>query len=81
MIDVSNRLKTNEKIVEKISEMVKRCPELRFTQLLWALGFYDGQDNFYEEPEQTLAKIEKKCNLIMGEKDADISLCNQQDNR
>lgn len=49
----------NSNIVNKLSELVTRFPQLRFHQILWSCGIFEtdknGQilDKFYEEPDCT----------------------------
>jgi hypothetical protein len=33
--------------------MVEKCPDMRFIQLLWALGIVSHEDRFYEESIRT----------------------------
>ena len=53
----------NSNIVNKLSELVTKCPDLRFHQILWSTGIFstdnNGQieDKFYEEPEVTWKKM------------------------
>lgn len=59
----SSKLLYNTAIVNKLSELVKQNPDMRFTQLLWAAGIIESTtdssgntkvvDNFYEESELT----------------------------
>ena len=44
-----NRYENNKKILTKIAEFIERCPDMRFIQLLWALGIVNSEDRFYEE--------------------------------
>lgn len=48
-----SRLENNIEILKKIESVVNNCPELRFIQILWALGIIDGQDRFNEESVDT----------------------------
>lgn len=66
-----SRLEENKKIVEKISQIVDVCPQLRFIQLLWALGIVDGQDRFYEESEITNKVIDINYKKLLGIKDGE----------
>lgn len=67
------RYDENKKIVSKISEFIERCPDMRFIQLLWALGIVNSEDRFYEESEITYKIVEKYCNKVIGiDEDANI---------
>lgn len=62
---INSRQEANMNIIEAIKETAEAHPELRFIQLLWALGIInrDGQgnilDKFYEESVDTLSKLQK----------------------
>lgn len=62
----NNRLLNNLKILSKVLRLVLKCPDLRFIQILWALGIVDSEDRFYEEPNITLKRMEerRKKNLV-----------------
>lgn len=64
-----SRLEENKQIVEKISKIVDVCPQLRFIQLLWALGIVDGQDRFYEESEITNKVMDINYKKLLGIED------------
>lgn len=66
-----SRLEENKQIVEKISKIVNACPQLRFIQLLWALGIVDGQDRFYEESEITNKVMDINYKKLLGIKDGE----------
>lgn len=66
-----SRLEENKQIVEKISKIVDACPQLRFIQLLWALGIVDGHDRFYEESELTNKVIDINYKKLLGVKDGE----------
>lgn len=56
------RLMYNTAIINKLAELVKLNPQLRFHQLLWAAGLTEKNDDeiidkFYEESEQTWKKM------------------------
>ena len=61
-----NRYENNKKIFTKIAEFIERCPDMRFIQLLWALGIVNSEDRFYEESEKTAEIVEEYCNKIMN---------------
>ena len=56
----------NLQIIQEILSMVLDEPDLRFIQILWALGLVDRDENmnikdrFYEEPEETLKRIKER---------------------
>lgn len=62
MID---RQKYNLEILNKLEEFLKKHPDFRFIQALWALNIIDRDeknliiDRFYEEPDKTLDKVKK----------------------
>lgn len=49
----------NLKILKEILDKIIDNPELRFIQILWALGIVDREDRFYEEPSVTLERVRK----------------------
>lgn len=58
-----NRQEANKKILEIVTLEVENNPDLRFIQILWKLGIIDSRDEkiidrFYEEPEETLKRID-----------------------
>ena len=63
MIDKNLRYYYNSNIVNKLSEFITKHPEMRFHQILWALGLIESDsdgaiiDKFYEEPEITWKKL------------------------
>ena len=63
MIDKNLRYYYNTNIVNKISKFIEVHPEMRFHQILWALGLIETDSNgtmidkFYEEPEITWKKL------------------------
>ena len=66
---MNKRQEYNLKIIQKIFALIMEEPDLRFIQALWALGIIDRDeestfilDRFYEEPEDTLKKIESRFN-------------------
>lgn len=59
-----NRQEYNRKIVSQISEMVEKCPDLRFIQILWALGIINHEDRFYEESNETNKIVDEKIKRI-----------------
>lgn len=52
-----NRQDYNFKILDIIRAKAQEFPDMRFYQLLWLLGISNGEDQFYEESEITLNKI------------------------
>lgn len=52
-----NRLSFNLNIIALLETLARKLPEFRFQQLLWAVGIIDGNDNFYEEPWDTMDKL------------------------
>lgn len=65
MADKTTRQECNREIINKLSEMVEKLPNLCFNQMLWVLDVItrddmgDVKDNFYEESSVTLDKIKK----------------------
>lgn len=63
----------NRKILELVSVMIEKHPELRFCQILWALEIINKQengeiiDNFYEESYETFSRIKNDYKLIAQE--------------
>ena len=68
---MKNRFYYNLKILEKLIRLINKEPDLRFIQALWALGLITVdkntliEDKFYEEPWDTLERIER----LKSEKD------------
>lgn len=56
-MDVTKRLSKNIEILNLLSEHLMKYPDLRFSQLMWCLD--NGEDHFYEEPEETLRRYKK----------------------
>ena len=52
-----NRQEYNLKILDIIRAKAQEYPDMRFHQLLWALGATVEGDQFYEESEVTLNRI------------------------
>lgn len=52
---IKSRYQYNCAIIFKLSQLVEKYPELRFIQLLQAIGIVDadGRDRFYEESVDT----------------------------
>lgn len=52
---IRSRYQYNCAIISKLSQLVEKYPELRFIQLLQAIGIVDadGRDRFYEESIDT----------------------------
>lgn len=62
---MNKRQENNLKILKHLFEVIIDEPDLRFIQILWALGIIDREngsldikDRFHEEPEITLKKME-----------------------
>ena len=55
-----SRLEYNYKILYRLTYLISRFPDWRFTQLLSNLGL--DKDRFYEEPDKTLELIDKWIN-------------------
>lgn len=54
-----NRQDYNFKILDIIRAKAQEFPDMRFHQLLWLLNISNGEDQFYEESEITLDRINK----------------------
>ncbi len=59
------RLKNNQEILQILNDTALKYPDMRFIQILWALGIINKkdfliEDRFYEESEETLQKIKQK---------------------
>lgn len=57
---VKRRKKANNELLKILKEVVEAEPQLRFYQLLVAVGIVDGVDRFYEEPDMTLARVKER---------------------
>jgi len=57
MLDWTDRDRYNKECLRLFEAYLKKCPELRFIQALWALNIVDREDRYYEEPDITLEKI------------------------
>ena len=56
------RIDANREIVGRLFELVEHFPDWRFHQLLMNVGIEEpGKDKFYEESEETMAKLESNC--------------------
>jgi hypothetical protein len=54
------RLEANLQILEVISTFAQQNPDLRFSQILYALDVIEGKrDDFYTESETTLAMVKE----------------------
>lgn len=54
----SNRHKDNLEIIRRLVEIMDTYPELRFQQILYTYKIVEeGKDKFYEEPSETLRKL------------------------
>ena len=54
------RRKDNLAIIRRIVEIMDNHPELRFQQILYIYNIVEeGKDKFYEEPFETLNKLNK----------------------
>lgn len=49
----------NYKIINYLLNYIADNPEVRFIQVLWALGIVDNSDRFYEESSTTLEKVKR----------------------
>ena len=63
---IETRQTCNEDILEILSDFVAAYPEMRFMQILSALGlsFDEYNDRFYEESEETLEKVNEKYGIL-----------------
>lgn len=55
---VNTRYVNNKAILNKLSDLIDKYPDMRFNQLLWATGIITNDENgiidkFYEESEAT----------------------------
>ena len=73
-----NRKQYNLEILNKLQEFLQKNPDFRFIQALWALDIIDRDENnliidrFYEEPNITLEKVDKRFAEFKGNKKNDI---------
>lgn len=51
-----SRLENNIKLLDIIKSEAYKYPDMRFHQLLWAMGVTTGEDQFYEESSTTLER-------------------------
>lgn len=72
---LESRAEYNKKILELISALMEKQPELRFCQILWALQIIEKEipggeiiDNYYEESIDTFAKISNEYKIMAQEK-------------
>ena len=62
---MNKRQEYNLKILQRLFVLIMDEPDLRFIQALWVLKLIDQdssfniKDRFYEEPEETLKRIEE----------------------
>lgn len=49
----------NQQIINYLLKFITNNPEMRFIQVLWALGIVDNSDRFYEESNTTLEKVKR----------------------
>lgn len=61
-----NRYENNKKILTKMAEFIEKCPDMRFIQILWALGIVNSEDRFYEESEKTAEIVKEYYNKVMN---------------
>jgi hypothetical protein len=60
---IKQRQVHNKQLVEYLSELVDKKPDLRFGQILIAYGFIqEGINTFHEEPSETLKHIRRDVN-------------------
>lgn len=52
-----NRQENNLKLLDIIKSEVFKYPDMRFHQLLWAIGVTIEGNQFYEESEDTLDRV------------------------
>lgn len=52
------RLESNIKLLDIIKSEAYKYPDMRFHQLLWAIGATIEGDRFYEESEVTLDRVQ-----------------------
>ena len=55
------------RIVCLIRDMVEKCPDVRFIQLLCALGIVNREDRFYEESDETIEIVIKNMEKVYNE--------------
>lgn len=48
-----------QQIINYLLKFITNNPEMRFIQVLWALGVVDNSDRFYEESNTTLEKVKR----------------------
>ena len=67
MINIKDRQLNNLKLIQEILSMILDEPEMRFIQILWALGIIDREgdtlnikDRFYEESEETFERVQRR---------------------
>lgn len=55
---INDRRKDNLAIIRKIVEIMDNYPDMRFQQILYVYNIVEeGEDKFYEEPSETLRKL------------------------
>lgn len=55
---INDRRKDNLAIIRKIVEIMDNYPDMRFQQILYVYDIVEeGEDKFYEEPSETLRKL------------------------
>lgn len=54
----------NQQIINYLLKFITNNPEMRFIQVLWALGVVDNSDRFYEESNTTLEKVKRIYNNL-----------------
>ena len=54
----------NQQIINYLLKFITNNPEMRFIQVLWALGIVDNSDRFYEESNTTLEKVKRIYNNL-----------------
>ena len=54
---ISHRKEFNEMIIEQLKLLIDKWPQLRFWQLMCALGYETNPDRFYEESYDTYEQI------------------------
>ena len=58
---IDDRRKDNLAIIRKIVEIMDNYPDMRFQQILYVYNIVEeDEDKFYEEPSETLRKLNHK---------------------
>lgn len=62
-----SRLEENKQILQKISNAIDKCPEMRFIQILWALNVVSHEDRYHEESEITKKIVDSQYKKLYNE--------------